>query len=82
MTRDEIIVYLNANKLRGNTVLGWAQTNAPLAYQEYIDKANKMKGILYHLRSVGWNTDSDYNTDPNHLKDLFKKRHEFLRTQS
>jgi len=40
-----------------------------------------MKGILHHLRSVGWNTDKDYNQDPEHLKELFAKREKQLKRE-
>jgi len=81
MTKDEVIKYCRANSMRRVSVLGFAQVHYPLAYDEWRLTANKMKGILHHLRSVGWNTDKDYNNDPEHLKELFKRRNEQLKRE-
>ena len=82
MTKDEVIKYCRANSMRRTSVLGFAQVHYPLAYDEWRLTANKMKGILHHLRSVGWNTDSDYNQDPEHLKELFAKREKQLQCEN
>lgn len=82
MTREETIAYCRANSMRRTSVLGFAQVHYPLAYDEWRLTANKMKGILHHLRSVGFNTSPDYNQDPEHLKELFKRRNEVLEEQS
>ena len=79
MNKDETIIFCRKNSMRRVSVLGYAQQHCPLAYQEYIDKANKNAGILKWLHSVGMTTKPDFNHDPEHLKELFDKREKMLR---
>lgn len=80
MNKEQTIKFCRANSMRRTSVLGWAQLNAPLAYQEYIDTANKNLGILHHLHQVGTTVRKSYNSDPERLKKLFAQREKVLTT--
>jgi len=56
MTKPEIIAHLNADKLRSNTALGWAQTNAPKAYAEYHANKKPNQTVREYFGELGMET--------------------------
>lgn len=56
MNKHEIIAHLNADKLRGNTALGWAQINAPKAYAEYHANKKQHQTIREYFHDLEFET--------------------------
>jgi hypothetical protein len=54
MTKPEIIAHLNADKLRSNTALGWAQISAPKAYAEYHQRKKPNQTIREYFHELGF----------------------------
>lgn len=73
MTIKETIEYCRANTQRRVSVLGYAQLNTPLAYQELIDTKPTYQSIAEYLGTC--------NHDPKHLIALLRAREYKLKTK-
>jgi len=78
MTKDEVIVYCRANSMRRCSVLGWAQINCPLAYDEWRLKAPKIQGLQYWMAHISLNTEF-HSTNPDEWKRIFAIRENDLK---
>lgn len=70
---ERTILFCRKNSMRGKTVLGWAQVNTPLAYNEYIKHANKNAGILGWFKSLHYKVQCNSN-----FKKIFEDREKDL----
>lgn len=71
MTEQQAIQFCRDNSQRRSSVLGFAQERCPLAYQDYIDNANKNLGLTHYFNTT--------ENKPQHLKFRFVQREQELR---
>jgi hypothetical protein len=77
LTIDEVKEFVNKDSSFQKSVLGYAQLNCPLAYEEYFKTRNPNMDISHYFNKLyGWDTDFKYT--PDGLKEFFNQREKQL----
>lgn len=80
LTIEEVILFCNKDMSFRTSVLGYAQLNCPLAYEEYFKTRNPNMDISYYFNKLhGWDTDFKYT--PDGLKEFFNEREKQLNNE-
>lgn len=80
LTIDEIKDFVNKDSSFQTSVLGYAQLNCPLAYEEYFKTRNPNMDISYYFNKL-YNEDTDFKYSPKHLKIFFDIREKTLNNE-